>query len=88
MCSECGHYECTGGCPNYEPKIFAVCERCGKNIYQGDEFADLGSIYCRACLDDMTKEEIFGLLDITIDTATIKEYFDSYLWMVESKMFC
>lgn len=79
MCKECGHHSCTGGCPEYEPKVFAECERCGKKIYEGEEFCDLGSFYCRNCLDDMTREELFRLCDITMSTATLTEYYDSFL---------
>ena len=80
MCKVCGHITCTGGCPEYEPKIFAVCEKCGENIYDGEEFADLGAFYCKNCLDDMTVKELFSICDLTMETArVVDDYYSSLL---------
>ena len=75
MCSECGHYKCTPGCPNYEPEIVEYCGKCHKAIYAGTTYIEgyVGYI-CEECIEDMTKEELIKLLGFDIKTARVEEY--------------
>ena len=52
MCKICGKYICPSGCPNAkEPAIFAKCEACGAEIYDGDEYYNIdGHKYCESCV--------------------------------------
>lgn len=75
MCKECGHYKCTGGCPNYEPKVFDYCEKCGEAIHAGDNYLNgLDGFYCEECIEDMTKEELIELLGFEMKAARVEEY--------------
>lgn len=75
MCKECGHYECTGGCPNYEPVIFDICEECKKPIYEGETYLNgINGYYCKECIEDMTKAELIKLLGFEMKTARVEEY--------------
>lgn len=53
MCEVCRHYPCDNRCPNApEPPIFAHCEECGYEIYDGDEYFEIdGKHYCQECID-------------------------------------
>ena len=75
MCKECGHYKCTGGCPNYEPVIFDICEECKKPIYEGETYLNgINGYYCKECIEDMTKEELIKLLGFELKEARVEEY--------------
>ena len=52
MCEYCHSYKCPPACPNApEPPIFAYCEVCGGEIYDGDEYYDIDDHkYCEACV--------------------------------------
>lgn len=53
MCSECHTTPCHPRCPNSpEPPIYAECENCGEDIYDGDEFYEIGEHkFCEACVN-------------------------------------
>lgn len=74
MCSICGHHTCTGGCPNYEPVIFDICEKCKKPIYEGKTYLNgINGYYCEECIEDMTKNEVIELLGARIETARVED---------------
>ena len=52
MCDECRMSKCHPRCPNApEPPIFAKCEACGAEIYDGDEYYEIDNHkYCEACV--------------------------------------
>lgn len=52
MCEICRHSPCDSRCPNAsEPPVFAECEACGMEIYDGDEYYDIdGFNYCESCV--------------------------------------
>lgn len=52
MCEYCRRYICPSGCPNARvPQIFAECEVCRLDIYEGDEYYEIGEHkFCEACV--------------------------------------
>ena len=55
MCSFCGHYRCSRGCPEdvSAERVFAACDGCSRKIYEGDDYFQLdGVIYCEDCVYD------------------------------------
>ena len=52
MCDICRFSICPSGCPNApEPPVYAECEECGAEIYDGDEFYEIGEHkFCEACV--------------------------------------
>lgn len=52
MCEICRHTPCDSRCPNAPlPPIFAECEACGYEIYDGDEYYEInGHKYCESCV--------------------------------------
>lgn len=52
MCEICRRAICHPRCPNAdEPPVFAECEACGMEIYDGDEYYDIDDHkYCEACV--------------------------------------
>ena len=52
MCEICLRTPCHPRCPNAsEPPIFAECDECGAEIYDGDDFYQIGgNNYCEACM--------------------------------------
>lgn len=57
MCEVCRQYPCDPRCPNApEPPIFAKCEECGYEIYDGDTYYEIdGKNYCEACVASSLK---------------------------------
>jgi hypothetical protein len=54
MCEYCNSSPHHPRCPNApEPPIFAECEECGAEIYDGDEYYKIGKhIFCESCVQD------------------------------------
>ncbi len=53
----------TSGCMEKCEEHLFVCEFCGGEIYNGEEYLDCEEgIYCRSCVDVMEPEEILSLL--------------------------
>ena len=51
MCSICLRTPCASGCPNAdEPPVFAECDECGAEIYDGADFYKIGGNYCEECI--------------------------------------
>lgn len=47
MCDLCFNEPCLNGCPNAsEPEPICVCDFCGEEIYEGDEYVSVGDTYC------------------------------------------
>lgn len=53
MCNICRRFICASSCPNApEPPIFAQCEECGADIYDGDEYYKIGDHkFCESCVN-------------------------------------
>ena len=51
-CEYCGRFPHLPGCPLEEdPPIFDYCEACGEEIYDGDEYYEIGGHkFCEACV--------------------------------------
>ena len=54
MCSECWQTPCHPRCPNApEPPVFAKCENCRTEIYEGEEYYHIGKHkFCVDCVDE------------------------------------
>ena len=54
MCEICHQTFCPSGCPNApEPPVFAECDSCGTEIYDGNEYYEInGCNYCEDCVSD------------------------------------
>lgn len=52
MCDVCRTHPCHPRCPNApEPPVYAECEACGAEIYDGDEYYEIdGRNYCESCV--------------------------------------
>lgn len=52
MCEICRQSICPSGCPNApDPPLFAKCEACGAEIYDGDEYYKIDDHkYCESCV--------------------------------------
>ena len=62
MCDVCRMSPCDSRCPNApEPEVFGRCINCGRNIYDGDDFYDIGGDYfCEECINDChTTAEVY-----------------------------
>lgn len=54
MCEICLHEPCDPRCPNADlPKVVLTCDKCGEDIYEGDEYyEDIdGECICESCMD-------------------------------------
>lgn len=55
MCQICGRFYCPSGCPNApepEPEVFARCDACDDEIYDGEDYYEIGDCkYCEACVE-------------------------------------
>ena len=57
MCSVCGHYTCTAGCPENSASAVYICDSCSSEIYSGEDYYNLdGSIYCEDCIFEARRE--------------------------------
>lgn len=58
MCDICLRTPCASGCPNApEPPVFAKCDECGEEIYDGDEYVEVGDLrFCTECVHYRTAE--------------------------------
>lgn len=58
MCKLCHQSRCPSACPNApEPPVFAECEYCGEEIYDGDTCYKIeDDYYCTDCVTKMTAE--------------------------------
>ena len=74
MCAFCGHSPCSAGCPNYTPKVFAECAKCGEDILFGEDYADLGDYYCKDCIEDMTAMELFKVCGFCFESAEKEDF--------------
>ena len=71
MCSVCLSNPCNSRCPNAdEPIPKYLCKECRRGINTGEKYflTENGRI-CKECLDDMTPEEILGLVDEKLEIA-------------------
>jgi hypothetical protein len=52
MCIYCHSFPHDARCPNApEPPLFGRCEECGAEIYDGDEYYEIGDhVFCEACV--------------------------------------
>ena len=57
MCEHCLQYPHHPRCPNApEPPVYAKCDSCGGDIYDGDDFYMIdGNNYCETCVKDGLK---------------------------------
>ena len=57
MCEVCRTNPCDPRCPNSpDPPVFAECENCGKEIYDGDDYWEIDDKkYCEKCIDKFHK---------------------------------
>lgn len=68
MCDICWTSPCNSRCPNAPaPQIFAECEACGAEIYDGDEYYEIDDHkYCEACVHGGYRTaEVDGWIDRT-----------------------
>lgn len=56
MCDVCHQHPCDPKCPNApEPKIFAYCDECNGEIYEGEMYVSIaGKTYCGFCIGQNT----------------------------------
>ena len=53
MCNICRQTPCAAGCPNNDEEPIVECSICGRGIYDGDDYYELGGvIYCESCTYD------------------------------------
>lgn len=54
MCTECHQHPCHPQCPNAEgPVVLHECAWCDAEIYDGDEYYDIGGeIVCTECVNE------------------------------------
>ncbi len=52
MCMECHRSPCHPRCPNADdPPVYTECENCGAEIYDGEEFYEIGEHnFCEECV--------------------------------------
>lgn len=64
MCQYCMSVPCVSGCPNTaEAKVVAVCEVCGAEIHDGDDYLHAETFdVCEDCVDEMSRWELAELL--------------------------
>lgn len=65
MCSICHSTPCRSGCPNApEPPIFAECDLCGYEIYEGMDYYEIGDYkVCKQCVKDGERTAEVGYED-------------------------
>ena len=58
MCSVCGHYVCSAGCPENDGSgAIYVCDSCSSDIYSGEDYYSLdGRIYCEDCIFEARRQ--------------------------------
>lgn len=57
MCQVCRHNPCHPRCPYAEPTIVHHCTMCGAEIYEGDEYYDIGGdAICEDCIENARRE--------------------------------
>lgn len=56
MCEHCRSIPHLNGCPMADdPPLFAYCQRCGGEIWLGEDYYKIDGIYCIDCVDDMRR---------------------------------
>lgn len=65
MCAECGRTPCHPRCPNAgDPPIFAECDLCGYEIYDGADYYQIGDYrVCEACVEKSQRTAEVGYED-------------------------
>lgn len=57
MCEVCRHTPCHPSCPYATPRIAHHCAICDAEIYEGDEYYDIGGdAICEDCIENARRE--------------------------------
>lgn len=53
MCEFCRQFPCPSACPNFTPVVCAVCDECGAEIYEDDDYYIIsGMVLCPECIEN------------------------------------